>query len=302
MEVKNEEKFKAKESFLMPIDDIKPDPNQPRKVFKAGTIEELALSIKADGLINAIEIDENNILITGERRLRAAKVAGLKEISCVRILGLTDAERLLRQIAENDQREDMNPMDRAEAYQRVLSTATIDKGAGHWNDRGLTKLAEKIKIPLPTLSERLKLLELPKALKQAVRSGNVPPTLALEIRFVPEPDQKEIVEKILNGELKSCGAVKQHICFLKNKSAKIEAAMEAGTVMEPATDSEKKLAGIIKAAALSLADSPLSITKLGLAIIASETAELCKIIKKLQSEDNKIASIVLAKKIQPLAF
>jgi ParB family transcriptional regulator, chromosome partitioning protein len=302
MEVKSAEKFKAKEIILMPIDAIKPDPNQPRKIFKAGTIEELALSIRADGLINAIEIDENNILITGERRLRAAKMEDLKEIPCVRVLGLSDTERLLRQIAENDQREDMNPMDRAEAYQRVLSTATIDKGAGHWNDRGITKLAEKIKIPLPTLSERLKLLELPKALKQAVRSGNITPTLALEIRSVPEHFQKEVVEKILNGELKSCASVKKHTGFLKNNSAKIEVAMDSGRVVESATNSEKKLAEIIRSATLSLADSPSSISKSGLAIIGSETAELCKVVKKLRDEENKIASIVSNTKRQPLDF
>lgn len=83
------------------LKDIKFDPEQPRKTFDPEEIENLAKTYKTQGIINAPEIDENNVVITGELRVRAAKIAGLKNIRCNVIKGLSEIERRERQIIEN---------------------------------------------------------------------------------------------------------------------------------------------------------------------------------------------------------
>jgi ParB family chromosome partitioning protein len=83
------------------LKDIKFDPEQPRKTFDPEEIENLAKTYKTQGIINAPEIDENNVVITGELRVRAAKIAGLKKIKCNVIKGISEIERRERQIIEN---------------------------------------------------------------------------------------------------------------------------------------------------------------------------------------------------------
>ncbi len=79
---------------------IKPDKNQPRQTIDEEHIKEISQSIVTEGVINAIEIDENNVIITGEQRWRAAKLAGLKEVPC-KILKITPELRFRRQVIEN---------------------------------------------------------------------------------------------------------------------------------------------------------------------------------------------------------
>ena len=83
------------------LKDIKFDPDQPRKTFEPEEIKNLAKTYKNHGIINAPEIDENNVVITGELRVRAAKIANLEKIKCNIIKGLSDIERKERQIIEN---------------------------------------------------------------------------------------------------------------------------------------------------------------------------------------------------------
>jgi len=83
------------------LKEIKFDPNQPRKTFDPKEIENLAKTYKNHGIINAPEIDENNMIVTGELRVRAAKIAGFKKIKCNIIKGLSELEKRERQIIEN---------------------------------------------------------------------------------------------------------------------------------------------------------------------------------------------------------
>jgi len=83
------------------LKEIKFDPNQPRKTFDPDEIKNLAMTYKIHGIINAPEIDENDMIITGELRVRAAKVAGLKKIKCNVIKSISEIERRERQIIEN---------------------------------------------------------------------------------------------------------------------------------------------------------------------------------------------------------
>src|SRR3990167_9634900 len=97
------------------IDSIKPDPNQPRKYFDPETEQELAKTMQQGGIINPIEIDENNVIITGERRWRAIKLTNLTTIPCKRITGLSPKERFIRQVTENTSRKPLNYIEQREA-------------------------------------------------------------------------------------------------------------------------------------------------------------------------------------------
>lgn len=109
-----------KESYKkVPIESLKPDPNQPRKVFDEEYIEGLSVSIKNEGVINAIEVDENMTIITGEQRWRASKMAGLKEVPIKIIEKLSKEDRFIRQVQENIHHGTMSPLETANALEKV---------------------------------------------------------------------------------------------------------------------------------------------------------------------------------------
>jgi ParB/RepB/Spo0J family partition protein len=107
----------------IPLDRISPDPDQPRKTFFDQTLQELATSIKEVGVLQPILISRDGRdryrLITGERRYRAAKMAGLASVPAIVVDPLASDQRLIRQIIENIQREDLNDLDRAHALEAL---------------------------------------------------------------------------------------------------------------------------------------------------------------------------------------
>ena len=111
------------------VKDIRTNPFQPRKVFDQEKLEELAQSIKENGLIQPIIVRKSPIigfeLLAGERRFRASKIAGLKLVPAI-IKELTDQEMMRQAIIENLQREDLNPIEEAISYQKL-----VDHGYKH---------------------------------------------------------------------------------------------------------------------------------------------------------------------------
>ena len=108
----------------IPLDQVEPNPRQPRKSFDAVALDELARSIKASGVIQPIVVRRTATggwqLIAGERRWRAARQAGLERIPAV-VREATESETLELALVENLLREDLNPMEEAEAYQQILA-------------------------------------------------------------------------------------------------------------------------------------------------------------------------------------
>lgn len=108
---------------LIKTENISPNPYQPRLEFKQEELEELARSIKTNGLIQPIIVRESTVfgyeLIAGERRLRASKMAGLTEIPAI-IKNISNQESMQLAIVENLQRSDLNPIEEAKAYQQLL--------------------------------------------------------------------------------------------------------------------------------------------------------------------------------------
>lgn len=194
---------------VIKITDIKPDPNQPRKVIKTESIIEMSKSMKTAGVINCIEVDEKNIIVTGERRWRAAKLAGLKKMDC-KVLKINKDERFLRQLIENIHHNTMSPIDTAEAFKKLLKQAKKPTAPGavgkiHTGGRpneGQRWLADKIGISETKVREYLDLLKQSESFKKAVNEG-VTYTNIRALNQVPEKFKKRLEKKIVKGEITS---------------------------------------------------------------------------------------------------
>src|SRR5258705_6732577 len=149
----------------LPVDAIVSNPKQPRKDFNDKALHDLAASLTQSGVLQPVvvrRIGEGYQLVVGERRWRAAKLAGLTRIPAV-IREVTDAQSLELALVENLLREDLNPVEEAEAYQRLLA------------EFGWTQddLAERVSKDRSTISNCLRLLKLPESIRADLRAGRL---------------------------------------------------------------------------------------------------------------------------------
>ena len=150
----------------IPVKDIHPNPNQPRRDFDRSALEELTMSIREKGVITPItvrEIESGYELIAGERRWRASKKSRKKMIPAYIIKVKDDADMLEIALIENIQREDLNALEEAEAY-AVLNSKF---GMSH---EAIAKSVGKKRV---TISNALRLLKLPPEIRKSLREGNV---------------------------------------------------------------------------------------------------------------------------------
>ena len=152
---------------LLPISSISPNPQQPRKIFEEEQLEDLAASIKQHGIIQpliviAAEGVDRYTLIAGERRLRASKLAGLKEVPAI-VRTASQQEQLEFAIIENVQREDLNPMERARAYQSLADQFSLTH----------EDIAHRVGKSRVTVTNTLRLLNLPVIVQQALQRGEI---------------------------------------------------------------------------------------------------------------------------------
>ncbi|MDZ7638840.1 MAG: ParB/RepB/Spo0J family partition protein [Bryobacterales bacterium] len=146
------------EPLSLPIDQIRPNPLQPRTIFHQQALDELSQSIRANGIIQPLivrRVDGKIELVAGERRLRAAKLAGLSAVPVV-YTQISDDRLLEVTLIENIQREDLNPLEVAEAYQRLI----LELGLNH------EQIAERTGKDRSTITNHLRLLRLPHEVQQ----------------------------------------------------------------------------------------------------------------------------------------
>jgi ParB family transcriptional regulator, chromosome partitioning protein len=149
----------------VPIDQIEVNPNQPRKVFDFTALDELAASIKSSGVIQPIIVRRFGgayQLIAGERRWRAARQAGLDRIPAI-VREATDAQSIELALVENLLREDLNPIEAAQAYQKLLAEFS-------WTQE---ELAQRIGKDRTSIANCLRLLRLPEEIQADLRSGRL---------------------------------------------------------------------------------------------------------------------------------
>lgn len=164
------------------VDQIRPNANQPRKAFGSEGLDELAASIKASGVIQPLVVRRCGAgfeLIAGERRWRAARQAGLERVPAI-VRDVTDAESLEIALVENLLREDLNPMEEAEAYQRLL---------GHfgWTQEAL---AQRVARDRSSIANSLRLLKLPEPIQADLRAGRLTMGHARALLALPDHEQQ----------------------------------------------------------------------------------------------------------------
>lgn len=174
------------------IDKVLPDPRQPRVEFDADGIERLAQSIRDKGQLSPIHVRWSEsqgkwLIIAGERRYRAAVRAGLPSIDCYFREGeLTESEILEQQLIENLLREDLQPIEEAHAFEKLIQL----------NDWSSKQLAESLHIPASKVTRSLALLKLPRDLQQQVMDGSLPARAAYELSKLPTAtSQRDVLEQ-----------------------------------------------------------------------------------------------------------
>src|SRR5512135_1333874 len=180
---------RIRDALSIEIERIAPDPDQPRKDFDQDSLTELAASLKARGQLQPIRVRWSDavsqwIIVTGERRYRAALLAGLPTLTCIEAKGpLTTDDILEDQLVENCLREDLKPIEQARAFK-----ALIDRRG--WSYR---QLAEALHIGPASVARALALLELPEDLQGRVTAGELAPSVAYEVSRLVSPEQQREV-------------------------------------------------------------------------------------------------------------
>lgn len=149
--------------FLCPVEELRPHHQQPRKTFNDAKMAELVASIREKGVIQPLVVrhtGEYYQIIAGERRWRASQKAGLKEVPVV-IQDVSEDWALEMALIENIQREDLNPIEEAEAYRYLMSTFELSQ----------EEVARRVGRERPTVANALRLLRLPEIIQQDVVTG-----------------------------------------------------------------------------------------------------------------------------------
>lgn len=191
------------------INDIKPNSNQPRKIFDEEKLDELGASIQAHGLIQPIvlrSVGKGFEIVAGERRWRAARKIGIKEVPCI-VKELSDEENMLLAIIENMQREDLNPIEEAEGLNQMIETY------------GLTQeqVSKSVGKSRPYITNCLRLLRLAEAVKNYISDGSLSMGHAKAIAAVTD-EKKQIM--LAENAVKNGLSVRQTEKLVKENKSK----------------------------------------------------------------------------------
>ncbi|MEX1010458.1 MAG: ParB/RepB/Spo0J family partition protein [Balneolaceae bacterium] len=179
----------------IPVGHIRPNPNQPRTHFNETALEQLASSLKEHGLIQPVTVrylgEKRFELVSGERRLRAARLAGMTEIPAY-IREVEDDQLLALALIENIQREELNPIEVAIGYQRMIDELNYTQG----------EVASSVGKSRTTVTNQIRLLQLPDFIQAALRDDRITTGHARAlIHLKSEDQQKALLKKIEENEL-----------------------------------------------------------------------------------------------------
>lgn len=180
---------------------ISPDPSQPRQTFDDERLEELADSMRLEGVLQPIAVryerdGDRYIIIHGERRWRAARIAGLESIPAI-VRDVPEERRLIQQLMENVVREDLNAIDRAAAL-RALK--------GQMSDAPWEQVAEAVGIRRSRLFQLLGTEKLPDSVQQELRAGRLSEKQTRVLQGLPEAAQAVLARLILSNEVQQTSA------------------------------------------------------------------------------------------------
>ena len=184
-----------KSILRLAIEDIRRDPGQPRKNFDEARLRELADSIRVQGLIQPVLVRRDGargyVLIAGERRWRAAQLAGLTEIPAI-VREVNSAEALELALVENLQRADLNPIEEAEGYRRLIDEFHLTQ----------EQVSQRVGKERSSVANALRLLALPDEVKAMVGDGTLSMGHARALLGIPRiPEMVELAQRIAEKKL-----------------------------------------------------------------------------------------------------
>ena len=193
-EEKTEQNVNKESEKSIKITMIEPNRDQPRKNFDEDTLQELADSIKQFGLIQPILVQDRNDhyeIIAGERRWRAAKMAGLKEVPVI-IRNLSEQEIVEISLIENIQRENLNPIEEAQAFKRLLTEFNLKQD----------EVAERVSKSRTAVTNSMRLLKLCQEVQQMVIDEMISTGHARAILSIEDPEEQYMIaQKIFDEKL-----------------------------------------------------------------------------------------------------
>lgn len=209
-----EELFGVEEESVQEIEikDIRPNPYQPRKNFEADAIEELKDSILQYGVLQPIIVRKaikGFEIVVGERRFRASKEGGLKTIPAV-VRELTDEQMMELALLENLQREDLSPMEEAEAYERLIHELKIKQD----------ELAKRLGKSRPHIANMMRLLSLPEKVRAMINSKELTMGHGRALLALKEEDEMLLVADKIRKEHLNVRQVEKLITQLNEKKKK----------------------------------------------------------------------------------
>ncbi len=200
----NDKKQGSKDGDLMvDIDKVEPDKNQPRKNFNEDSLNELCDSIKNYGVVEPLIVQDKKTyykIVAGERRWRAAKMAGLKKIPVI-VRDLTDKEAAEISLIENIQREDLNPIEEAKGYKRLIDEF-------HYKQ---DEVAEKVSKSRPVVANALRLLKLDVRVQKMLIEEIITPGHAKMLLAITDGDKQYEFAQRINDEKLSVREVEKEI-------------------------------------------------------------------------------------------
>lgn len=208
------EETTGKDYFFCDVDVIRPNRYQPRRHFSDSELAELSESIKNQGIIQPLLVQKHEDgyeLIAGERRLRAAKLAGLAKVPVV-VKDTTESELLELSIVENIQREDLNPMDEADAYHRLITEFNLTQ----------EETASRVGKSRSAVANFLRLRQLPDQIKDGIIKGKISMGHARALLGADTQEQQKTVYRAVVGRGISVRETENLIKRLRKNAQKTE--------------------------------------------------------------------------------
>jgi ParB family transcriptional regulator, chromosome partitioning protein len=216
---------------LIPVARIVPDTDQPRKEFAPESLAELGLSLKRRGQLQPIRVREDRendrfIIVSGERRWRAAKLMEIAELMCTIVKRpMSPGERLTDQLIENCIREDLKPIEQAHAFKALM----VQEG---WTAE---QVAKELNLSPQTVGRALALLGLPGPVQELVEAGSLPPSTAAELRSIGQPEkQVEIATRIVREKKnrdEAVAEIRRHSSRRREESSQFTYDVAGGQVV-----------------------------------------------------------------------
>ena len=223
------------EVILVRLEDVKPNPRQPRLEFDPQALNDLASSIKEQGVLQPIMIrpvsgaSHGYELVAGERRLRASKLAGLEEIPAI-VREVTDEQSLALALIENLQRENLNALEEAKGFDQLLNSFSLSQEA----------LAQRVGKSRSAVANSLRLLQLPGPIQQSLFSDAISAGHARALLAVSDAGAQEELWKRITGQGLSVRDTEELASYWKEHGSLPEGPVLSQNTTEPARTGESR--------------------------------------------------------------